>query len=54
MDNYKEVDFHEYCELCEYVEKRPDDEPCNECLTTPARKNSKKPVKFVVKTEKKR
>lgn len=45
---FKEVFFDVYCPTCKYKDD-PDDgfkEPCNECLTIPARENSHKPEKW--------
>ena len=40
------VDFWQYCPICKYETRRPNDEPCEECLSNPANINSRKPVKF--------
>lgn len=45
----KEVDFHFYCPLCQNELKNEGDLPCCECLDTPVRTGTEKPVKFVVK-----
>lgn len=42
----KEVDFAKYCLKCEYKELKENEHPCFECLETPARIDSKKPVNF--------
>ena len=42
----KIIRFDMYCGQCAYKDISGDMEPCNECLTTPAREDSKKPVKF--------
>ena len=44
----KEVDFHKYCPTCLYRKEEESDpyKHCNDCLTTPARENSHKPVEY--------
>lgn len=42
----KIVYFETYCQKCKYVNKKADEEPCNECLSIPAREYSHKPIKF--------
>lgn len=42
----KIVDFQEYCETCQYQSKKEYEEPCDECLSIPARPNSHKPEKY--------
>ena len=45
-DEYREVNFYQYCPKCRY-HKRPDEaEPCAECLDEPYNKESTKPVNF--------
>lgn len=43
---YKEVYFDKYCKSCKHWESSEFDEPCNECLATPANLHSHKPVKY--------
>lgn len=45
-DNMKIVNFHEYCPTCKHRECKSTDEPCNECLESPANYASHKPVKW--------
>lgn len=50
MDNnglFKEVDYFKYCKHCVNKECLQTEDPCNECLTTPARQNTKKPINYV-------
>lgn len=42
----KEVDFLTYCKKCKYLMLDEDEEPCCQCLATPSRENSHKPVYF--------
>lgn len=42
----KEVYFHIYCKKCQYVNRRDDEDPCNECLENPYNEYSHKPVNF--------
>ena len=46
MDNTHFVDFHTYCETCIHRKKSGKEEPCNECLRVPARKNTARPVNW--------
>ena len=46
MDNTHFVNFNTYCKTCQYEKRDGVEEPCNECLCVPARKNSSKPVKW--------
>lgn len=52
MDNTHFVDFDVYCKTCAYEKRDGAEEPCNECLRNPARKNSRKPVKWKEKDKK--
>lgn len=40
------VDYFIYCPKCKHKEKNGWDDPCNECMETPVRKNTSKPAKF--------
>ena len=40
------VDFYKYCQICIHWEKEGGEEPCNKCLSIPARENSRKPEYF--------
>lgn len=42
----KIVEYHKYCETCEFRYCPQDEEPCNECLSNPVNTYSKKPVKY--------
>lgn len=46
MDELKFVDFDAYCPHCQYADKSESDDPCDECLSIPARYNSHKPEKY--------
>lgn len=41
-----EVNFVGYCPKCEFKENKGHMEPCNECLETPGRSGTMKPLKF--------
>lgn len=45
-EHWKEVYFDEYCKTCRYKDISEDDDPCFECLDTPARVNSHKPLNY--------
>ena len=42
----KEVYFNEYCKLCKNKLLKEYEDPCNECLATPANINSHKPINY--------
>lgn len=43
---YKEVYFHDYCKSCKYKKVIENDEPCDECLSSPVNVYSHKPVRY--------
>ena len=45
-DNEHFVEFEIYCLKCKHRELKPDEQPCSDCLSVPARKNTYKPIKF--------
>ena len=45
-DNLHIVSFDMYCPSCKYVNKDQNEEPCDTCLSIPARENSRKPEKW--------
>ena len=49
--DYKEVYFNEYCDNCEYSNKKGNEHPCDECLEEPINLHSHKPVKFIEKNK---
>lgn len=51
-DDYREVDFHKYCETCEYKEVEEVEDPCNECLDEFYNEYTDKPVKWKEKSAK--
>lgn len=52
MNNTHFVEFDKFCETCAYRKRDGAEEPCNECLRVPARKNSRKPVNWKEKDKK--
>lgn len=46
MENTKLVEFYKYCSTCKHADLPEEDDPCNECLTIPARESSHKPEKY--------
>ena len=42
----KIVKYDLYCKNCEHFEKEDWEDPCHECLQTPARQDSHKPLYF--------
>lgn len=45
-DRMKEVHFANYCESCQHFKTVETDDPCNDCLTAPARPNSHRPLNY--------
>lgn len=43
---YREVNYHEYCDKCKYKDVDDIMDPCNECLGEPCNLNSEKPVYY--------
>lgn len=42
----REVYFDKYCKLCEYRDKKENEDPCDACLSEPVNTNCHKPVLF--------
>ena len=42
----KFVDFNQYCPKCKHKNVSATADPCNDCLTVPAREGTRKPEKF--------
>lgn len=49
---YKEVYFHEYCEICKHRDVKNTEEPCDTCLSEPINWNTHRPVKYDKQTKK--
>ena len=49
MDIEKIVYFDQWCQKCKHKDLPENDDPCDECLTYPAREYSYKPMRFVPK-----
>lgn len=45
-ENMKEVYFNEYCPKCIYSSETESYDPCDECLSCPARQYSHKPINY--------
>lgn len=45
-DNYKIVEFDEYCHDCIHEKVDEGEDPCHECLENPVNVHSHKPFKF--------
>ncbi len=52
INDYKIVNFNEYCQKCEYFDLDEYKEPCHECLNNPVNMDSHKPVNFKEKEKK--
>ena len=48
-ENYKEVLFDQYCEICQNRDLKEEEAPCLTCLETPARIGTQKPVCWVAR-----
>lgn len=44
MDNWKEVDFENYCKKCKYFDEDEIKDPCNICLDASYNRESCKPI----------
>lgn len=44
--NEKFVEFDKYCKKCTNFKTTPTADPCNECLSVPARLGTRVPLKF--------
>lgn len=54
VNEEKEVRYDLYCRKCVNWETDEQEEPCNECLTTPVNLYSKKPIRFEESTDAKK
>ena len=43
---YREVDYHIYCEKCKHYEDKGYESVCEECLDTPINLYTNKPIKY--------
>lgn len=50
--DWKIIKFEDYCYRCKNVDVLAENEPCNSCLTNPARPNNSGPLNFVEGGEK--
>lgn len=42
----KIVEFELYCSKCKHYSSSDADDPCDYCLSVPARENSRRPIKY--------
>lgn len=42
----KIVEFELYCQKCKHYDSSDADDPCDYCLSVPARENSRRPIKY--------
>lgn len=45
-ENIKEVYYDGYCQTCKHEKESEASDACNECLNTPGRQYSHKPIKW--------
>lgn len=50
-EGLKEVMYHNYCPKCKHEDVKNHEDPCDECLSEPARLYTEKPLKFEAKTK---
>ena len=50
-ENYKEVNYYEFCKKCKHYNLNEVKDPCNDCLGEFAREGTEKPLYFEEKTE---
>lgn len=43
-EDLREVDFEKYCKICKHFELKESEDPCNECLCTPANEHTDRPI----------
>lgn len=51
IGEHKIVDFYEYCKTCKYKDVFINEPPCNECISIPARPDSRRPEKWEAENE---
>lgn len=47
----KIINFDKWCGTCQYKDLLAEEDPCNECLTCPARFENSAPLHYVKKDE---
>ncbi len=45
-DNIHIVEFEKYCKSCKYMDTKSTEDPCDECLGSPALQYSRKPINY--------
>lgn len=45
------VAYHKYCYGCKHKDVLPDEEPCNECISNPARTDTERPLNYEPKED---
>lgn len=45
-EGFREVLYYKYCKNCKHEKVKDNEEPCEECLSEPARLHSERPVNF--------
>lgn len=46
LSKMKIVEFELYCSKCKHYNSSDADDPCDYCLSVPARENSRRPIKY--------
>lgn len=49
-----EVDYFTYCSTCKHILESMTEDPCDECLTVSINEDSKKPINWEERKEKKK
>lgn len=50
-EDYREVEYDKYCEICLHKGKAENEYPCDECLAEPIRLYTNKPFWYEEKTK---
>ena len=53
-DNYKIVEYHNWCKTCKYKDIQENEDPCFDCMWEPVNLSTKKPIKYEGVTDKER
>ena len=46
MENPHIVEYDKYCDKCKYKNIKDTEDPCDECLGSPVRESSKRPINW--------
>lgn len=46
MEHPHIVEYDKYCDSCKYKDTKSTEDPCDECLGSPVREASRKPINY--------